>query len=532
MSKLKTFLSLCIFLVSTSLFAQKDKSNVSVKGTKVEVVSLDELSFKKIDGKPVRILLGNVVFKKDNVIFKCDSAIQFIEDETIFAYKNVRFNQGDTLRLTGDELFYSEKTDMVEVKGEQVVMTDGKMNLRTTALYYNMATEIAYYLDSAYITDADNILHSKKGYYYAKSKDMFFKTRVRLTNPDYSIKTDTLGYNVNSENSSFKGPSYINTKDGQYLYCENGVFYSEGNEVRLGKNSFLRDGGQILTGDSLYFNSKTGMGYAYKRAKLIDTLKHLNVEGNYAVFNRKTESYMITDSMKMVQYEGGDTLYLSSDTLKLFYDSTKTKRIALAYNNVRIFSRNYQAACDSMAYHQSDSIIDYFGSPLFWMDSFQISATDIRGYMGKDGIEKVRLTTNALMGQKHPYEQYDQMGGDSMTAHFKKGKIKRVEIHSSAKAIYYVLEGDTALVGANNVSANRGIIRFNKDGIRSLAFIEKGESIVTPAKAITPSQLKLNGFVWKGYLRPYKVEEIFTRKAAPITATTQTPLQEEELEPK
>ncbi|MFY0675366.1 MAG: hypothetical protein JXQ87_18365 [Bacteroidia bacterium] len=517
-----------ISLIPSNLLAQNEDEKSKVGGGKVEVISLDELSYKKIDGKRVRVLVGNVAFKKDNVIFKCDSAIQFVEDEEIYAYDNVRFNQGDTLMLTGDELFYNEKEEKLDVRGERVFMTDGKMTLTTKALYYDMANEIAYYVDSAFITDGPNRLSSIKGYYYAKSKDMYFKKHVRLKNPDYNVRTDTLRYNIANENSYFNGPSHINTKEGQYLYCENGVFYSKGNEVKLGKNSLLRDKGQTLDGDSLYFNSKTGLGFAYKRAHLVDTVKNLDVQGNYAEFDKNDDSYMITDSLQMIQYEGEDTLYLSSDTLKIFYDSTKTKRIALAYYNVRIYNRSYQATCDSMAYFQSDSIIDYHGDPIFWMDSFQITGLNIRAKLGDNGIEQVFLKGNALMGQKHPFEQYDQIAGDSMTAYFKKGDIKKVDVHSTARAIYYVLEGDTALVGVNDVTAQKAIIRFGQKGIKALAFIQKGESFVTPAKEVNPKSLMINDFKWKGNERPYTADQIF--KSVKTRTVSNTPIGTNELE--
>ncbi|MBI1183064.1 hypothetical protein GC194_02240 [bacterium] len=509
---LKLFVAFVLFGSVSQLFAQTKMENA--KGQKVEVLSLDELSIKKIDGKKARVLVGNVAFKKDNVIFKCDSAIQFLDDETIYAYKNVTFNQGDSLLLTGDQLIYSDKTEMAEITGKLVYMTDGKMKLRTTALYYNMASEIAYYLDSAYITDAQNVLYSKKGYYHATTKDMFFKTRVHLKNPDYNITTDTLRYNVGTENSYFKGPSTITTKEGQFLYCENGVFYSKGSEVRLGKNSLLRDAGQTLYGDSLYYNSKTGIGYAYRRALLSDTSKKLEIQGNYAMYNKNDDSYLITDSLQMLQYENGDSIYLSSDTLRLFYDSTHTKRIALAYPHVRIFNKKYQAVCDSMVYYQSDSMIEYFGSPVFWMDSFQITGVHIKAKLNKDGIEKVFLTENALMGQRHPNNQYDQIAGDSMTAYFKAGNIKHVEVHSSASAIYYLLEGDSALIGVNNVSATKASIRFGKKGINSLSFIQKGESTVIPAKEVNPLALIIGSFAWQGKLRPYTPSGIYYR--APV----------------
>ena len=473
------------------------------------MINVDNLSYKKVDGRKVRILVGNVAFQKDSMVFKCDSAIQYIDDELIYAYNNVRFNQGDTLKLNGDELKYDDQKEFAEIKGETVVMTDGKMNLRTTALFYDIKNGLAYYVDSAYITDAENRLWSQKGYYYTKSKDMYFKTRVRLLNPDYDIKTDILGYNVLSENSFFKGPSHINTKDDDYIYCENGVFYSKGSEIRLGKNSFLRSEGQFLYGDSLYYNQDLRMGYAYKHVKLLDTNRNFEISGNYAHYNREDDAYMVTDSLLMVQYEKSDTVYLTSDTLRLFYDSTRTKRIALAYQNVRIYSSGYQAVCDSMAYHSTDSLVEYYGQPVFWMDSFQVNSEFVKMLMKDGDVDRIYLNNNALLGQKHEFKMFDQIGGDSMTAYFRRGSIRKVDVHSSAKAIYYLLEEDSALVGVNEVESQRAQIRFSKNNIEKLSFIKESSSFVTPAASIVPTSLMLSGFIWRGDERPYNPEDLF-----------------------
>ena len=514
-------LLICLLVGLSQLFGQTETG--SGTSGNVEVINVDNLSYKKIDGKKVRILVGNVAFQKDSMIFKCDSAIQFIDDEMIYAYQNVRFNQGDTLKLTGDELTYDDTKEFVEIKGETVVMTDSKMNLRTTALYYDMLNKVAYYVDSAYITDAENKLWSQKGYYYTQSKNMFFKTRVRLQNPEYDVKTDTLGYNVATENSSFKGPSHITTKDGDYIYCENGVFESQGNQVRLGKNSFIQTEGQFLYGDSLYYSSATQRGYAYKHARLIDTTKNFEISGNYAEYDRKDDSYLVTDSLLMVQYDGSDTVYLTSDTLKLFYDSTRTKRIALAYKHVRIYSSGYQAVCDSMAYHSTDSIVEYFGKPVFWMDSFQVSSQFIKMFMKDGDVDRILLNTNAILGQKHEFAMFDQIGGDSMTAFFKKGKIRKVDVHSSSKAIYYLLEEDSALVGVNEVESKRAQIRFKENNIEKLSFIQESSSYVTPAKNVSPLSLRLTGFTWRGVERPYDPEGLFkVLKTIENSSTTET----------
>ena len=104
---MRVFIAAFFLIISQCAFAQDGDKN-RPKG-KVKILGpIENVQFKKINGKRARIMVGNVAFQKDEVIFKCDSAIQFIEDEVTYAYRNVRFNQGDSLRLTGDEMVFDD----------------------------------------------------------------------------------------------------------------------------------------------------------------------------------------------------------------------------------------------------------------------------------------------------------------------------------------------------------------------------------------------------------------------------------------
>lgn len=472
-------------------------------------ISGDNLSFRKIKNERIRIITGNVQFSRDSVIFKCDSAVQY-PNGIIKAYKSVRFNKGDSLKLTGgDSLYYSDAKGKARVIGKKLILTDSKMVMETNKLYYNMTDEIVYYLDSAYIKDKENTIHSIKGYYYGATKNLHFKQRVRLINKDYDVKTDTLIYNTQTENSKFVGPTNILMAQGDKLYCEEGLFLTKQNKVRLGKNTKLFTESQELWGDSIIYNAKTGEGLALKRAKLIDTTQNIVVEGNYGKYNRLNNEFLVSDSVLFTNYMQNDTLHLTSDTLELKSDSNGNNFI-IAYHHVRIFSNAYQAVCDSMHYSGIDSTMDFKGAPVFWMEDFQITAKDIKAWIKNSKLDKVRLYDQALMAKQHDDDRFDQMQGDSMLAVFKLGDLSKVFIHSNCTSIYYAFDEDTAAIGTNKITAKSGQIRFADGKLSHLSFAQDPEANMFPAKDVDPRDFILEGFMWRGNERPLNILSLFS----------------------
>ena len=53
-----------------------------------------------------QVVVGNVVFRHDSVYMYCDSAYYYDKISSFEAFSNVKMNQGDTLFLYGDRLYY------------------------------------------------------------------------------------------------------------------------------------------------------------------------------------------------------------------------------------------------------------------------------------------------------------------------------------------------------------------------------------------------------------------------------------------
>ena len=64
--------------------------------------------------------------------------------------------------------------------------------LTTHFLDYNRRSDVAYYFNRGQIVSGDNRLVSDWGYYYPQTDEAHFRKEVVVTNPDYTMYSDTL----------------------------------------------------------------------------------------------------------------------------------------------------------------------------------------------------------------------------------------------------------------------------------------------------------------------------------------------------
>ena len=165
-------------------------------------IDADYIEFDNELGNNAKRLIGNVRFKHEDVYMTCDSAYYYSEENMVDAYSNVHLWQGDTLDLYGDFLKYRGDIRIANVRNN-VVLIDKESRLTTDYIDYNFNADLAYYIGGGSIVNGDNTLESIQGNYYSKQKLFFFKDSVVVTNPDYTMYSDTLKYNTRFGNSVF-----------------------------------------------------------------------------------------------------------------------------------------------------------------------------------------------------------------------------------------------------------------------------------------------------------------------------------------
>ena len=151
--KLTNIFLYIFFLCSCSwtLMAQEQDS-VSVKKTHANTLSFDQ------DIKPdAQILVGDVCFRHDSSYMYCDSAYFYEATNSLEAFSNVRMEQGDTLFVYGQYLYYDGNTQIARLR-DLVRMENRQVTLFTDSLNYERIPNIGYYFEGGMIVDSLNQL--------------------------------------------------------------------------------------------------------------------------------------------------------------------------------------------------------------------------------------------------------------------------------------------------------------------------------------------------------------------------------------
>ncbi|MDZ7636266.1 MAG: OstA-like protein [Bacteroidales bacterium] len=143
-------------------------------------------------------LNGNVSLKHNDLLMDCDSAWYYDDTNQVFAFSRIHIWQGDTIHIWGQYLTYNGDTGKA-VMTDSVVLADNEMRLFTEKIDYDVNTQVAIYDNGGRILNGDNTLTSIVGIYYSNQKMLHFRDSVRIVNPDYVMRADTMRYNTADE---------------------------------------------------------------------------------------------------------------------------------------------------------------------------------------------------------------------------------------------------------------------------------------------------------------------------------------------
>lgn len=258
------------------------------------------------------------VFAHDGSTLAADSADFNQSANTFQAFGHVVITQPSGTTIYSDLLNYDGNTKLA-VLTNNVRMVDGDATLTTEYLTYDMTTRIGTYTGGGKIVNGKNVLTSKNGYYFANSRDSYFRHDVVLNTPDAVIKNDTLRYNSNSKLAYFYGPTHIYGKDDT-LYTENGTYDTNLEQARFGKKNLYTQGSKSLTGDSLFYDRKAGIGRAIGHITFMDTVENALLKGGLGFYKKADESILVTKSPYVVIISESDSakvdsIWMTADTL-------------------------------------------------------------------------------------------------------------------------------------------------------------------------------------------------------------------------
>lgn len=317
-------------LATIALAQEKSVINL-IKSESVEGIKINGINVLKV---------YKGVFQQKYSTLQSDSAYIYQAQNTFDAFGHVVITQGDTLHIYSDKLNYNDNTK-IAILTENVRMVDKDATLTTNFLTYNTQTKYGTYINGGKLVNKDNVLTSKNGYYYANTRDAYFRYDVNLTTPDAFIVNDTLRYNSNTRISYFYGPTHIygkkKTKDNDTLYTENGTYNTNTEQAFFGKKNLYKSGPKSLTGDSLFYDRKKGIGHAINHITFMDTEQKMTLKGDIGDYTKADERTVVTKNAYVVLVtEEKDTTKNDSlkntggaDTIKAAKDTVKAKQAQL-----------------------------------------------------------------------------------------------------------------------------------------------------------------------------------------------------------
>lgn len=492
-------------LVQTTFVFMILLSAFGVQAQKVDRIKYkadDLFEFRK-DGEKIRRLIGNVVFAQKTTTMYCDSSYYFVKDNVMEAFGRVRIVD-DSVTITSKKLIYNGQDRTSKLRGN-VVYTKGEQRLTTEFLDYNMDTEIGNYFNGGKLKDSTNVLTSKTGYYYGLQKYALFWNNVVLEAPDYTLKSDTLRYNTVPKIAITEGKTTIITEDESILHAKGGTFrtkieQSEFIEGTVETTDYYMEGDELLFDDlKKYYNAKGNVRLTSKEDDVV-------IIGDKGFADKGNGISKVYGNALMRRFLQNDTLYLAADTLVSIESEYDSAKRILAYNNVRIWKKNLQGLSDSASYFLQDSLLFFYTDPIFWNLNNQLEGDTIAMEVTEKEIKTMSLLQGAFLVTEDTLQNYNQIKGRSMKAHFVKSQIDRIYVNGNGESIYYVLDendpNDIFTLGMNRILCSDMTIRFKDEKLDNISFYIKPEARFIPPHELTPDVQKLEGFEWQGANRP------------------------------
>ncbi len=312
------FLILLLFAGNTTAFAQITAPAQPGSDTIriIQIIQGKSLREKMIDSvTTLKTIAGNVILKEGLTLFYCDSATINSQTNVLEGFGNVHINQNDSINTYSQYLRYLGADRMAFLK-KDVRLTDKKGTLYTQELDYDLKSSVGNYKNGGKVVNANTVLTSLEGTYYANTKDVYFKKNVHLVDPKYDIVSDSLLYNTQSQLVTFITATKIKSKEGGDIYTTSGTYDLKNGRAFFGNRTVIKDSTRTYVANKMAYDEKSGIAQLEENAVIRDSVNGYTILGNQIFLNKFTNSFLATRKPLLIfKGDGNDSTFIVADTL-------------------------------------------------------------------------------------------------------------------------------------------------------------------------------------------------------------------------
>ena len=482
---------------------------------------------------------ANILVKKEGVrvhlfhegaLIKSDVSYFYPEKNFFKANGDVVFTQGDTLKMTCDQIEYDGSSKLAKAWGK-VVLQRPDMNLKTDTLYLDRANSKAFYNSFGTIVDEKRKLTSIRGIYFMDQKKYRFVSRVKIDDPEYILKSQQLDYFTESDKAFFFGKTTIVGEEYD-IYCERGAYDTQLQKGNFQENAVIFYDNKEIRGDSLYFENEKNYAAATNHISIIDTLNKSVINGHYGEIFKAKDSAIITRRAMAINIIDQDSLYIHADPL--IATGPSEKRILRGYYDVRVFKTDLRGKSDSLHLDQSTGLIKLLKlpmtrkenqiltisqknakNPILWFGKSQMSGDEIflTSDMKTKKLDSLKIVGNSWIIEKDSISDtgFNQIKGGLLDGLFKEGELREIEVSKNTEVIYYMYsDEDNELIGIDKTTCSRLKMISRENQIEDITFFVSPDGNLFPDKDLPINDRKLEGFIWREVERPNTINDLFS----------------------
>ena len=314
----RSLITVLIFL--SAIFRLSAQEKGSQVDSLVRLLSAQSMELIEKNGLNYRKVTGPARFLHNDTYLICDTALWNVSSNEIYAIKNVKILQDQTV-LTGDKLTYYVDRDLAEFRGSLVQLEDKDRNvLRTEYLDYNTRDSVAVFFNGGSMRDKDGqIIESRTGTYDSKLKTFTFTDDVNMFTDSIFVKSSSIIYDANRNIATFGYNTDTWSEDN--MLSANAGWYDRNKEIFLfRKNVHGMSDTQEGWSDSLFYYRASGDIEMLGNAQVIDTTRDVSALAGKIYYTDTLSQIVLSRKPAVIgivkeENAAPDTVYFGADTL-------------------------------------------------------------------------------------------------------------------------------------------------------------------------------------------------------------------------